>query len=98
MSLAQVASEHRRLAILRALTDSPEYTSNLSVMTDLVNGFGVPSSRDQVDGDASWLAEQGLIERKDHAGFIILQARERGIDVASGRSAIAGVRRPSARS
>jgi len=98
MSLAQVASEHRRLAILRALADSPEYVSNLSVMTDLVNGFGVPSTRDQVDSDASWLAEQGLIERTDHAGFIILHARERGLDVALGRSAVAGVKRPSARS
>lgn len=98
MSLAQVASEHRRLAILRALADSPEYMSNLSVMTDLVNGFGVPSSRDQVDNEARWLDEQGMIERNDHAGFVILRARERGIDVATGRSSVSGVKRPSARS
>ena len=97
MSLSDVANEHRRLAILRALADSPEYVSNLSVMTDLVNGFGVPSSRDQVDSAASWLSEQGLIERTDHAGFVILRARERGLDVASGRSSTPGVKRPSAR-
>jgi len=39
-----------------------------------------------------------LIERTDHSGFVILHARERGLDVAAGRSAVAGVKRPSARS
>lgn len=97
MSLHDVAREHRRLAILIGLGGSPEYTSNVSVLTDLVNAVGVPSSQDQVDGDCVWLEEQGLVHRKDHGGFVVVRARRRGLDVASGRAVVVGVKRPSAK-
>lgn len=96
MSLAMVASEHRRLAILRQLEGQADYTSNVSILVDVCNGVGVPSTRDQVDGDCVWLAEQGLLIRTDRTGFVILRLTGRGGEVARGMAVVPGVKRPSA--
>ncbi len=87
-------ARHRRLTILKFLADSPEYTSNASILVEVCNGFGVTSTRDQVAGDLAWLGEQGFVSLDHHGDFIIVTATERGLEIADGRARHEGVKRP----
>lgn len=90
-------TEHRRLAILKHLAASSEFTSNASILIDVVNGVGVPTSEDQMRAALAWLDEQELIGMVDHGHVIVAVATSRGAEVALGRSFHPGVKRPSAR-
>lgn len=94
MSYISTLSKHRRLTILKFLADSPEYTSNASILVEVCNRLGVTSTRDQVAGDIAWLREQGLASFEDHSGFIVVTATMRGLEVASGVARHEGVQRP----
>ena len=88
-------SKHRRLTILRFLTDSPEYTSNGSSLVEVCNNFGVTTSHDQVAGELAWLEEQGFVSLEKHEAFVVAAATKRGLDIAAGRARHEGVQRPS---
>ncbi len=87
-------SKHRRLTILKFLADSPEYTSNASILVEVCNQFGVTSTRDQVAGEVAWLKEQGMVSFDDHGDFIVVSATTRGVEIAEGAARHAGVQRP----
>jgi hypothetical protein len=91
--------KHRRLAILRFLEASPTYTSNVSIITDVLNSHdvGIDTSRDQATTELAWLAEVGLITLVGRAEFIVATATDRGIDVALGRATHPEVQRPRPR-
>lgn len=89
--------KHRRLAILRHLERCTDYTSNASILTDVLDGVGVTSSRDQVITEIAWLAETGLATYEDKGDFVIVEATSRGIEIARGRATHPDVQRPSAR-
>jgi len=89
-------TEHRRLSILRHLECAPEYTSNASILLDVVMAHGIASTHDQIRSALTWLAEQELIVLDDHGHVMIAVATERGADVARGRVVQPGVKRPSA--
>lgn len=89
---------HIRLAILRHLEASTEYTSNTAILADVLRRLGLASSRDQVAGECAWLAEQGLAAIGDGDGdFVVVKATGRGVDVATGVAAHPGVHRPRPR-
>lgn len=90
-------TEHRRLAILRHLEKSSDYTSNASILVDVVRGVGVPTSDDQMRAALAWLSEAELIEMTDHGHVVIATATAHGADVALGRVLHPGVKRPTAR-
>lgn len=94
MSYSETVSKHRRLTILRFLADSPDYTSNASILTDVCNNYAVSSTRDQVTTDLLWLAEQGFITKEERGGFVIATVTQRGMDIAAGRARHDGVQRP----
>lgn len=94
MSYSETVRLHRRLAILKHLESCAEYTSNASILTDVCNGVGVTSTRDQIIGELAWLREQGLVEYDDRADFIVVTATQRGIEIATGRATHSGVQRP----
>lgn len=95
MSYAEELQQHARLAILRMLEDAPRYTSNVSIMTDLLPRFGITYSRDQVVTELSWLAEQGMLTSEELAGgFIVATATTRGVEIAQGIAKHPGVQRP----
>lgn len=85
--------EHARLAILRVLEDAPKYTSNVSMMTTILDKVGITFSRDQVEGEVTWLKEQGLLTTEDHSGFIVATATVRGVEVAQGVARYPGIHR-----
>lgn len=94
MSYHETVAEHRRLAILKHLELVSGYTANASILTDVVNGVGVTSTRAQVEADLTWLEEAGLVTLNRAGDFIVVTATARGVDVAHGRSSVEGVKRP----
>lgn len=86
---------HRRLSILRVLADSPVYCANDSLLTMVVNDFGLVSTRDQVRSELTWLREQGFVTLKDTAGVLVATMTEAGGEIASGRRTDPGIARPS---
>lgn len=90
----QTLQTHARLAILRLLEDAPKYTSNVSLMTQLLHQVGIAYTRDQVAGEVRWLVDQGLVTAEEHAGFIVATATVRGVEVAQGIATYPGVARP----
>lgn len=97
MNYAEELREHARIGILRLLDDAPRYTSNVSMMTDLLRNYGIGFSRDQVTGEVHWLKEQGLVSIEDLSGFLVVTATVRGLEVAQGIVTHPGVQRPRPR-
>ncbi|SDY55127.1 hypothetical protein [Citreimonas salinaria] len=94
MSYAEQLREHARIAILRLLADAPGYTSNVSMMTGLLQSCGIAYTRDQVAGEVHWLKEQGLLTIETPLGFIVATATGRGVEVAEGVVTYPGIHRP----
>lgn len=95
----QTLSKHRRLAILRFLEASPTYTSNISILTDVLNSneIGIDTSRAQTATELHWLAEQGFLTLSGTPEFLVATATARGVDIALGRASHPEVQRPSPR-
>ena len=96
MSYEQTLMKHRRLTILKFLADSPEYTSNGSILYQVCNRFGVTSTADQIAGELAWLREQGMVDLEEHGSVVVVEATQRGVDIAAGRARHDGVQRPRA--
>lgn len=94
MSYKDTLREHARIAILRFLEDAPKYTSNVSMLAAMLPRVGISYSRDQISGEIAWLVEQGLVTSEDHAGFMIVTATVRGVEVAQGIVRHPGIQRP----
>ncbi|PAL25490.1 hypothetical protein [Sphingopyxis sp. GW247-27LB] len=96
MSYADFHFQHVRLTILRILAEAPGYSANDSVLTDAVNAMGLVCTRDQLRTNLAWLEEQRLLTQLHPTPTLtVATISERGVDVAKGRSVIAGVQRPS---
>jgi len=94
MSYADELRKHARIAILRFLEDAPKYTSNVSMLATQLPRVGIAFTRDQVTTEAHWLAEQGLVEVEDHAGFMVVVATTRGVEIAQGIARHPDIQRP----
>lgn len=99
MTYLATLSRHRRLAILRFLAESPSYTSNVSILTDVLNSdkIGIATSRDQTATELCWLAETGLATLEGDMRFQVATATARGVDIALGRATHPDVQRPGPR-
>lgn len=100
MKMHELLVKNRRLAELRFLAEVPDYSLNTSVLQSALAAIGHAVSRDVVEADAAWLAEQGLVtlEKLDMAPITVLTLSARGRDVASGVASHPGVDRPLPRS
>lgn len=97
MSYTATLRKHRRLAVLRHLEQCADYTSNASILTDVLNGVGVTSSRDQVITELAWLRENDLVSYDDGGDFVVVRATARGVEVATGRAIHPEIQRPKPR-
>jgi hypothetical protein len=87
---------HARLAVLRALTEALPHVANDSVLMMEIERLGLPLTRDQLRTQLGWLEEQGLVRlARPTDSLVVVTLRERGGDVAIGRSHVDGVQRPS---
>lgn len=96
---AELMRRHRRIAILRFLQESPAYTSNVSILGNVLNSpsIGVSSSREDIGAELTWLAAEKLVTLGGDADFLVATATTRGIDVALGTALHPDVQRPSPR-
>lgn len=87
---------HARLAVLRALLESPQHIANDSVLAMEMQRLGLPVTRDQLRAQLGWLEEMGLVRlSRPNDGLIVVGLRERGAEVALGRAQVDGVQRPA---
>lgn len=91
---AQMLAADRRLLILKALAAAAQYTAPRRLLAAYLSSWGRKVSADVVSGDLAWLEEQGLLKVSDAESEPIGTITERGLDVAAGRAACPGVRRP----
>ncbi len=98
MSYADTIRKHRRIGILRHLEACSDYTSNASILTDVLDGVGIASTRDQVITELSWLRDNAFVTYEQNAAFIVAQATQSGIEIALGRTSHPEIQRPSPRS
>ncbi len=97
MSYDDDVRRHRRLAILRHLEACSEYTSNVSILTDVLRGVGIQSTRSQVITELTWLKENGMISTVDHGDFVVATASTSGVEIAQGIGSHPEVKRPRPR-
>lgn len=94
MKFDQYQTEDRRLVLLRALEHAAQYTANNYLLRSYCEAVGHTVSSDRLQGDLAWLAEQGLIELRTEKQISVASLTERGLDVATGRAQVPGVKRP----
>lgn len=91
---ATLVTEDRRLCLLRLLSEATGYTANSSILSRLASQMGHRASRDTVDADLAWLAEQGLATVEAVGAVTVATLTRRGNDVATGQARCPGVARP----
>ena len=91
---AQTLTEDVRLTVLQLLAEADGYDLNSAILKRALADFGHRPSRDKLDTDLHWLAEQGLLTLSTTGGLVVARLTHRGADVASGAARAPGVRRP----
>jgi len=94
MSLTEIIAADRRLAILRALEEDPDYAHNEMVLRVALGTLGHSVSHDRLRADLAWLEEQQLVTIDGVADLQVARLTARGEDAALGRARVPGVRRP----
>lgn len=95
MSYAEHRAQHLRITLLRLLAEQPAYKANASLLRDAADAVGLSATRDQVNTELAWLAEQGLLRTATlETGLVVATLTERGHDVALGRTSAPGVKKP----
>lgn len=92
----QTVRPHARLAILKLLESAPQYTSNVSMMSGLVNQMGITMTRAQLVTEVEWLQSQGLVKIDKPIGdhLIVVTATIPGVEIAQGIGRHDGIQRP----
>jgi len=96
VSLEKVLAENRRIAILRTLNEDQDRQLNTSIIQDFLGVIGHRCSRDRIETECAWLAEQGLVAVEQVGPVQVVTLTGRGQDVAEGMSVVPGVKRPRA--
>ena len=93
--LRETFARDQRIAILRLLADQADYRASVSVLQDALDHVGHRVSRTEAIALAEWLRDAGLVTIADVSATIrVLELTQRGEDVARGRTAVDGVKRP----
>lgn len=93
--LEALHSEHRQLAILRALSRLPGCSGNAALLRDWLEEIGLVATSECVRSDLRHLKELGLINLDEApASAWRTSLTVRGEDVAKGRTVVEGIQRP----
>lgn len=71
MEYRQLITENQRLAVLKFLKDDGDYTLNTSILQDGLTAIGQDISRDKLETEVNWLAEQGLVEIEHYCSVTV---------------------------
>lgn len=93
-TFAQLQAEYRRAILLRFLAEDPDYAMDTDLLKAALKsvGHGVPLR--QVNDDAAWLEERGLVSCEPLEDALLVTITRRGLDVAAGDEVVPGVKRP----
>ena len=98
-AVADIVREQRRLAILQLLGTQPERKANDAVLSAALAEVGIAAGRHLVRDELEWLEDRRLVRvavtHSGGGGYVVGTLRERGAEVAAGRSAEPGVARPN---
>lgn len=94
MDYAERERREARIIILQLLEDAGGYRGNVPMLRGLLDQWGLVVSTDWVEGEAAWLAEQGLVTTEKAGPLTVLTATVRGLEVAQGIARHPGVERP----
>lgn len=96
--MMKIIREDQRLCVLLAL-QACNNDANQNILQTCLAEYGHNVSMDLVRTHLSWLEEQGLvvIHRADFMGadFYVAEITQRGLDVATGRAVVDGVKKPN---
>ena len=87
-------TEDLRLAILQIIDDAGGET-NSRILASEMPGAGHRISADRLRTELAWLAEQDAVTLAETGSMHVVALTERGADLATGRTAIPGLRRPA---
>ena len=87
-------TEDLRLVILQIIERSDGET-NTRILGSELPDVGHRVSADRLRTELAWLAEQGAVTLAEAGSMHVVALTERGADLAAGRTAIPGLRRPA---
>jgi len=90
-----IIREHARLIILRELHSQGNYTSNDSMLQQVLESFGIAKSRDWIRGELDWLADMNAVTKASAGTVWIVTLAAKGVEHVERRLLIEGVKRPS---
>lgn len=94
MNFSEFETQDRRLTILRGLASATQYRTNTFLLQRYLDAVAHSVSRDRVESDLAWLAEQHLVTLERPEGVTVATLTSRGQDVAEGRAVVPGVAKP----
>ncbi len=89
-----LVAQDRRLVLLQALAQSPDYALRETVLVRLLAGERLAIGTDDLRGELRWLADRGLVDVEFHDDVQAARITVRGIDVATGLLLADGIARP----
>lgn len=99
----QVATEKRRLEVLRYLASVGGYEANASLIKEHLRYVGVPTTGDELDAALAWLGELALVTlrrihhaKTGHVSEVLARLTEAGREVAQGYQTFPGIMAPDA--
>ena len=95
LTIDEVKTRHRRLAILRALAGTTSGSANLFVFRNWLPELGLAVATDELRADIRMLASAGLVVLKDEHDAWPFTLTQRGEEVAQGLITVDGVEKPS---
>ncbi len=93
-TLETITSEHRALAILRALSRSACGKSNEEILSSWLDQLGMPSSRGTLRDCLDHLAARGLIAISQVQDLKVAEITRHGQEVGEGLVVMEGIARP----
>lgn len=91
---AKMIAEDRRLVLLQALSEAPDYALRETIMLRLLEDDRLAISQDGLREELRWLADRGLLTVEYHDDVQAARITARGVDVAAGRERVDGIARP----
>ena len=94
MTYKDTLRQDLRLTVLELLRQTDGFSLNERLLSSALSAFGHNPSADVLLGEITWLEEQGLVTTEKAGPFTLATITRRGADVAEGRAAVPGVKRP----
>ena len=89
-----LVAQDRRLVLLQALAQSPDYALRETVLVRLLAGERLAIGVYDLRTEMRWLADRGLVDIEFHDEVQAARITLRGVDVAHGHTLVDGIARP----